>query len=61
MNEREIRLCILFLIGLPYAEIAKTLYRAESGIGKDKYLVSKRLGVTVKSLQTTLFEIASAD
>ena len=59
LSEREIRICILVLIGFSYAEIAEILYRAESGIGKDKYLIAKLLGVSVKDLQTTLREIAN--
>jgi hypothetical protein len=46
------------LIGLSYAQMAEVLYRAESGIGKDKYLIAKHLGVSVKDLQSTLFSIA---
>lgn len=59
LSEREIRICILVLIGFSYAEIAEILYRAESGIGKDKYLIAKHLGVSVKDLQTTLRDIAN--
>ncbi|MBR4563996.1 MAG: hypothetical protein IKO26_06075 [Paludibacteraceae bacterium] len=58
LTEREIRICVLVLIGLSYTEIAAVLYRAESGIGKDKYLIAKRLGVRTKDLQHTLKEIA---
>lgn len=58
LSEREIRICVLVLIGLSYAEIAEVLYRAESGIGKDKYVIAKRLGVSVRDLQTTLRHIA---
>lgn len=59
MTEREIRICVLVLIGLSYAEIAEILFRAESGIGKDKYTIAKKLGVSVKDLQTTLRQIAN--
>ena len=58
LSEHDIRICVLVLIGLSYAEMAEILYRAESGIGKDKYLIAKQLGVSVKDLQTTLFTIA---
>ena len=58
LSEREIRICVLVLIGLSYAQMADVLIRAESGIGKDKYMVAKRLGVSVKDLQTTLIQIA---
>ena len=59
LSEREIRICVLVMIGLSYAEIAEILYRAESGIGKDKYTIAKRLGVSVKDLQATLRQIAN--
>ena len=59
LSEREIRICVLVLIGLSYAQMAEVLYRAESGIGKDKYMIAKRLGVSVKDLQTTLIKIAN--
>lgn len=58
LSEREIRICVLVLIGFSYAEIAEILFRAESGIGKDKYLIAKHLGVSVKDLQNTLRAIA---
>ena len=58
LTEREVRICVLVMIGLSYAEIAEILYRAESGIGKDKYTIAKRLGVRVKDLQNTLRAIA---
>ncbi len=58
LSEREIRICVLVLIGFSYAEIADILYRAESGIGKDKYLIAKHLGVTAKDLKEALRTIA---
>lgn len=58
LSEREIRICVLVLIGLSYAQMAEVLIRAENGIGKDKYLVAKHLGVSVKDLQETLRSIA---
>lgn len=59
LSEREIRICVLVLIGLSYAQMAEVLIRAENGIGKDKYLIAKRLGVSVKDLQSTLIHIAN--
>ena len=50
---------IHLIIGLSYAQMAEVLFRAESGIGKDKYMIAKRLGVSVKDLQTTLIKIAN--
>ena len=58
MIEREVRICMLVLIGLSYAEMADTLNRAQNGIGKDKYVIAKKLGVTVKDLQNALLHIA---
>ena len=49
---------MLVLIGLSYAQMADVLIRAESGIGKDKYPIATRLGVSVKDLQATLITIA---
>ena len=60
-TEREIRIAVLVLIGFSYAEIAQILFRAESGIGKDKYLIAKHLGVSVKELQPALRKIANSD
>jgi hypothetical protein len=59
LTEREIRIAVLVLIGFSYAEIAQILFRAESGIGKDKYLIAKHLGVSVKELQPALRQIAN--
>ena len=58
LTERETRIATLVLLGFSYAQIADILNRAESGIGKDKYLIAKKLGVSVKDLQTTLYTIA---
>ena len=54
LSEREIRISVLILIGFTYAEMAEILFRAENGIGKDKYIIAKRLGVSVKELHRTL-------
>jgi len=56
--EREVRISLLVLIGLSYAEMADILNRAQNGIGKDKYVIAKKLGVTVKDLQSALLHIA---
>ncbi len=60
-TEREIRIAVLVLIGFSYAEMAQILFRAENGIGKDKYLIAKHLGVSVRELQPTLRKIANSD
>lgn len=61
LSEREIRLCLLVLIGFSYAEMADILHRAQNGIGKDKYTIAKKLNVTVKDLRKTLQNIACKD
>jgi tetratricopeptide (TPR) repeat protein len=58
LTAREIRICIPVLIGLSYSQTADLLCRAESGIGKDKYTIATKLGVSVKGLQQELKEIA---
>ena len=58
LTERETRIAMLVMLGFSYAEMADILNRAENGIGKDKYLIAKKLGVSVKDLQNTLFDIA---
>lgn len=60
LSEREIRIAVLVLIGFSYAEMADILFRAESGIGKDKYTIAKRLGVSAKELRETLISIAKS-
>ena len=57
LSEREIRMSVLIMIGLSYSEIADILCRAESGVGKDKYMIAKHLGVSVRELQNKLREI----
>ncbi len=58
LSEREIRICVMVLIGLSYAQIADILNRAQNGIGKDKYMIAQKLGFTVKDLQMILQTIA---
>lgn len=58
LSEREVRLSLLVLLGFSYAEMADILNRAENGIGKDKYLIAKKLGVSARDLQATLLEMA---
>lgn len=57
LSEREIRMSVLIMIGLSYSEIADILCRAESGVGKDKYMIAKHLGVSIRELQNKLREI----
>ena len=58
LNEREIRICLPVLIGLSYSQTAELLNRAESGIGKDKYTIAKKLGVNTKQLRQCLIQMA---
>ena len=58
LSEREVRMALLVLLGFSYAEMADILNRAENGIGKDKYLIAKKLGVSARDLQATLLEMA---
>ena len=58
LTERETRIALLVMLGFSYAQMADILNRAENGIGKDKYLIAKKLGVSVKDLQNTLYNIA---
>ena len=58
LTERETRIATLVILGFSYAQMADILNRAENGIGKDKYLIAKKLGVSIKDLQNTLFNIA---
>ena len=61
LSEREVRICVMVLIGLSYAQIADILNRAQNGIGKDKYVIAQKLGVTVRQLQKVLIKIACED
>lgn len=58
LSDREIRIATLVLFGFSYAQMAELLHRAENGIGKDKYLIAKKLNVSVKDLQNILINIA---
>lgn len=54
LNENEIRLCILVLIGVKEENIADICNYAKSGIGKFKYNTVKKLGTTSKYLHNDL-------
>ena len=58
LNETEIRLCILVLIGLSRAEIAHTLPYSLNSIGKLKDHTAKLLGTTGKNLRDFLLKVA---
>ena len=54
LNEQDIRMCILVLIGLSHKEIAEMLNCSPKSIGKLKDLTAKKLGVSGGQLQTKL-------
>ncbi|MBO4666376.1 MAG: hypothetical protein J5612_05830 [Paludibacteraceae bacterium] len=58
LNETEIRLCILVLIGLSRIEIANTLPYALNSVGKLKDHTAKLLGTTGKNLRIFLLKMA---
>ena len=58
LNETEIRMCVLVLIGLHRKEIADALPYAQSGIGKLKDHTAKLLGTTGKNLHDFLLNMA---
>lgn len=58
LSERDVRIAVLVLMGFSYAEIADLLNRAESGIGKDKHVIARKLGVSIKNLREALLTIA---
>ena len=57
LNETEIRLCILVLLGLSRIEIASMLPYALSGVGKLKDHTAKLLGTTGRNLHDFLINI----
>jgi DNA-binding CsgD family transcriptional regulator len=58
LNETEIRLCILVLIGLSRSEIADILPYALNSVGKLKDHTAKKLGTTGKNLHDFLLQMA---
>ena len=59
LSDREVRIAVLVLLGFSYSQIADMLNRAENGIGKDKYVIAKKLGVSIKGLKPELLTIVS--
>ena len=57
LNETEIRLCILVLIGLNRVQIANTMPYAQNSIGKLKDQTAKKLGTTGKYLRDFLIKM----
>lgn len=57
LNEQDIRMCILVLIGLSHKEIADMLNCSPKSIGKLKDVTARKLGVSGGQLQTKLEKI----
>ncbi len=58
LNETEIRLCVLVLIGLTRSDIAHILPYALNSVGKLKDHTAKKLGTTGKNLHDFLLQMA---
>ena len=58
LNETEVRLCVLVLIGFSRAQIAQTLPYALNSVGKLKDQTAKKLGSTGKNLHDFLVQTA---
>lgn len=58
LNEQDIRMCILVLIGLSHKEIAEMLNCSPKSIGKLKDLTARKLGVSGGQLQDKLLKTA---
>lgn len=58
LNEQDIRICVLVLIGLSHKEIAEMLNCSPKSIGKLKDLTAKKLGVSGGQLQDKLQKTA---
>ena len=58
MNEQDIRMCILVLIGLSHKETAEMLNCSPKSIGKLKDLTAHKLGVSGGQLQDKLLKTA---
>ena len=58
LNEQDIRICVLVLIGLSHKEIAEMLNCSPKSVGKLKDLTAKKLGVSGGQLQEKLLNIA---
>ncbi|MBQ6977457.1 MAG: hypothetical protein IJQ18_02355 [Paludibacteraceae bacterium] len=58
LNEQDIRMCILVLIGLSHKETAEMLNCSPKSIGKLKDLTARKLGVSGGQLQEKLLKTA---
>ena len=57
LNERDIQLCVLVLIGLSHADIANMMYIEEGSVGKLKERTAKKLQTSRKGLRKKLLMI----
>ena len=57
VSERELRLCVLTLIGHGRARTAELLNYSPSGIGKLKDMTAKKMGSTGKDLHDFLLKM----
>lgn len=58
LNEQDIRICVLVLIGLSHKEVAEMLNCSPKSIGKLKDLTARKLGVSGGQLQEKLLKTA---
>ena len=58
LNQKEIRLCILVLIGFNRIQIAELLPYSKSGVGKLKDTIAKKLGTSGQNLKNYLIDTA---
>ncbi len=58
LNEQDIRICVLVLIGLSHKQIAEMLNCSPKSIGKLKDLTAHKLGVSGGQLQDKLYKTA---
>ena len=58
LNEQDIRICVLVLIGLSHKQIAEMLNCSPKSIGKLKDLTAHKLGVSGGQLQDKLQKTA---
>ena len=57
LNEQDVRICVLVLIGLPHKQIAEMLPCSPKSIGKLKDLTARKLGVSGGNLQKKILMI----
>lgn len=59
LNEKEIKLCIMVMIGYDKKYIAEHLFMAENSVGKTKLRVAKKLNTTIAELPVFLKKMAA--